>query len=182
LNGDIPWKIPEDSHYFKELTRDKVIVLGSISFNETGDQSHLSHARWKILVSTTTQQKDVASTRTKIARSFAEAMDIAKQLEDIDGRESDSDIDCWVVGGERLFEEALRHPAIHEVRLTRVDVEVQPPEPGEGEQPGIARFPASYRWDYRFKETQRWEGKESGKDSSRGLHYTFHVYQCFRLR
>lgn len=179
MNGSLPWNIPEDTSYFREITRDKVVVTGRVSFEETCDQSHLSHSRWKILISNTVgnEWKENSGSRTKVCTSFDEAMDIAYQLAITDGRNDTEDIDCWIVGGERLFEEAFRHPSIHELRLTRVKVNID-----EQHHQTIAKFPATYRWDYRFKEIEQREGNESETEIPRGLRYSFHVYQCFRPR
>lgn len=177
-NGKLPWDIPEDIRYFREVTKDKVVVTGRVSFEDTDDQSHLSQTRWNILISNSVNpdSKKLLGNKTKVARSFDEAMDIARHLASLDSRDDTNNIDCWVVGGERIFEEALRHPAIHELRLTRADIHV------DERHETIAKFPAKYRWDYRFKEIRQWEGEESGSDNSGRLRYLFHIYQCFRQR
>jgi dihydrofolate reductase len=179
VNGKIPWNLPEDTSYYREVTRGKVVITGRVSFEETCDQSHLSHARWTVLISRTShcRGEDTLGGKIKVCRSFDEAIDIANDLAITDGRDCSEDIDCWIVGGERVFEEAFRHPALHELRLTRIKVYVD-----DHQQGPVAKFPATYRWDYRFKEINKWEGTESGTAVQGDLRYSFHVYQCFRPR
>jgi len=179
VNGRIPWNIPEDTSYFRDVTRGKVVITGRVSFEETSDQSHLSHARWTVLISRTSHDrlKENVGSKIKLCRSFDEAIDIAYDLAIADGRNGSEDIDCWIVGGEHVFEEAFRHRSIHELRLTRINANID-----KHQQGAAAKFPATYRWDYRFKEINQWEGTESGTTIPCDLRYSFHVYQCFRPR
>jgi hypothetical protein len=108
----------------------------------------------------------------KIARSFNEALHIAREIasSDIDnkleaketlptaspGDSNDGDIpagtsnlQCWVVGGERLYAEALNHESASELHLSAVDKEI---DWSAASVERIARFPAKYRWDSNYQK------------------------------
>jgi dihydrofolate reductase len=100
----------------------------------------------------------------RVAASLGEALHIANRLS-VDSVESQvnepslpqlsspqspfkSDLMCWVAGGERLFEEALKHPSAKEVHLSIVNVDVDTTNIPVA---NVAKFPAKYRWDHNYK-------------------------------
>ena len=153
VNGGLPWSLPEDRKNFKALTTGKVLVVGRKTYEEEQDERHIDHADWCIVVSSSAPET-LGSEKVKVARSFPEALSLAKELcEDSD----ESSIDCWVAGGERIFEEALKHSSAQEVHLTVVQTEVDvanTPKSAEGELT-FAQFPSKYRWDRWFQEASR---------------------------
>uniref|UniRef100_A0A7S4JNT2 Bifunctional dihydrofolate reductase-thymidylate synthase n=1 Tax=Odontella aurita TaxID=265563 RepID=A0A7S4JNT2_9STRA len=179
VGGKLPWSIPEDWSYFESLTRDKVLIIGKRTFLEDETGKHISHARRCIVVSGTAVRaeypKDII-----IARNFLQALSLAKDLEDENCTE-ECKIDCWVGGGQRLYEEALGHVGAHELHLTTVqtdiDVVQSKTDLGNGYPLPVAMFPAKYRWDNHFKQIGQWQGEESGSISSSRLKYFFTVYE-----
>ena len=84
-----------------------------------------------------------------IARSFPEALHLANKV-DLSGVDKD-ELACWIVGGERLYSEALNHPSAQELHLTIVDTDID-----VSNQDAISKFPAKYRWDRHFAEISRY--------------------------
>jgi dihydrofolate reductase len=226
VNGQLPWRIPPDYQYFRDVTRHKIIIIGRISFEESPTQSHLNHARHVIVVSpsyynSNCHAKNVIIENSQVnvhiaislndALSKAHELLLPQQASDVSGVDSQtiitqhqsrskSDdtpasaysqfgpptlIDCWIAGGEKIFEQALIHPSIHEMRLTHVDLDVDEQGLTAEESQSIAKFPAPYRWDYRFKEIATWKGDGTGickATKKNDVEYSFHVYECFRPR
>ncbi|KAL7576652.1 hypothetical protein ACA910_005585 [Epithemia clementina (nom. ined.)] len=60
-------------------------------------------------------------------------------------------IDCWVAGGEKLYQEALQHPMAQFLHLTIFDQAVPVDELSSSTAATVARFPAKYRWDHKFR-------------------------------
>lgn len=58
-------------------------------------------------------------------------------------------IDCWVAGGEKLYQEALDHVNAQFFHLTVVDMIVD--DVDKYSKDAIARFPPKYRWDHKFR-------------------------------
>ena len=193
VNGKLPWRISEDFAYFKSITRDKVVILGRLSYEE----NEWKHTRKSIVVSSTLEENLVDTARTTVVRSFDEALNQAMKLandESIQYKLIDYDTSCkscsgsiiekgglvnkstfdmpWVLGGERIFEEALRHPAADELHLTKVQSNI---DLSNKYLTSFARFPPKYRWDTKFKEVQKWDGCGSSK-----LNYSFHIYKRIR--
>jgi len=149
LNGKLPWHLPEDRQSFKELTRDKILVIGRKTFEEEPNLCHIDHAaRCIILSKSLSQESFKSSSKITLSRSFREALHIAKNLSESFGSEKNSeDIHCWIAGGEKLYHEALLHPSAAELHLTVVDAEIDIERATD-----VARLPAKYRWDNKFKE------------------------------
>ena len=191
--GKLPWQIPQNYEYFKKITKNKIVILGRLSF----ENIEWMHASKSIVISSTLDKKSVDASRTKVARSFDEALqeamiiaeddsiqyksidyrsscNVCISMEDQDRYESDIDdniIDIWVLGGERIFEEALRHPGAEELRITKVDTEIDT----SSCKSRFVRFPPPYRWDRKFKQVQKWDGF-----GLPNFKYAFHVYKRVR--
>jgi dihydrofolate reductase len=169
LDGKIPWSVPHDRQYFRNLTKGKLIVLGKNSYHDTQDEKNISHASKCWVLSTTHDSSRLGSAR--VVRSLTEALnEMSLDVLEKQGYhplESESkllsrgtyqvndDLECWVCGGERVYEEALRHPSACELHLTVLDIEVDTASSLDGTFKKIARFPAKYRWDRYFTEVSR---------------------------
>jgi dihydrofolate reductase len=187
VDGRIPWNLPEDRVFFKDLTADKILVIGRKTFEEESNQCHISHVAQTIVVSRTLQSDDIDTSwqnSIHIARSFPEALHLANQLvEDSataslqDSKEDDDeDIHCWVAGGERLYNEAVLHPSARCLHLTVVDKNLDTVDSDE-----IARFPAKYRWDNKFKPISNQQEKVADRGDV-GLKFEHIVFERIRGR
>jgi dihydrofolate reductase len=169
VGGTLPWpKLTEDRAYFKNLTRNKILILGRKTLQENIALKHVSHVRRCIVVSKTLQQQHLQEYPNhfiSIAKSFPEALSLAKEYDNTSG----DDIDCWIGGGEKIYEEALQHPSAHQVHLTIVDLDV---DMNADEIKDIAMFPAKYRWDRNFKRISILKSSEESLHS-----FTTHVYE-----
>jgi dihydrofolate reductase len=119
------------------------------------------------------------SDRIRLARSFPEALSLAKELVEemalnkSDGSD-DKNVDCWVAGGENLYNEALLHPSARCLHLTVVDTDIDM-ETGE-----VVRFPAKYRWDNKFELETKEEVAPDSKHGKPG--FTQHAYRRLKGR
>jgi dihydrofolate reductase len=193
LHGALPWKSPTDRNLFKTLTKDRILIVGRKTLQEEQQQSlgHVRHTKYCIVVSTTTSNLDEllkgpASERDqdwhklKLAGSLDEALDMARRLEKYvdcandEGYDSPrSDLKCWVAGGERLFDEALKHSSVSEIHLSTVHVDV---DITNVPLDHVARFPAKYRWDHNYQELFSKLFDESSIQSSEPT-FTYQVYK-----
>jgi dihydrofolate reductase len=169
LHGSLPFKSPTDRNLFKGLTKDRILIVGRKTLQDEQHQSldHVRHAKYCIVVSTTSSdldkllngsesERDRDWRMLRLARSLDEALDKARELEkyvdcvnDEEHDSSRSKLKCWVAGGERLFDEALKHSSASELHLTTVHVDV---DITNVPLDHIARFPAKYRWDHNYQE------------------------------
>ena len=202
-NGTIPWpRSAQDRKNFKDLTKDKIMILGRTTYEEEPKQRHISHANHCIVVSATLPLKDLESsnqgapnTNLHVAKSFPEALELAKKIsiEDSNASEAHADdnnesIQCWVCGGERVYEEALQHPSAQEVHLTTMHLEIDIPTRTDqsesqtnddtssiGVIKAYAMFPKKEKWDERFQEVSRVEGGPTDMDPN-GPKFTYVTY------
>jgi dihydrofolate reductase len=115
----------------------------------------------------------------KLARSFDDAIELARELsitinnemnnnekyKKID-QENDNDndndnkqipsllsssynIQCWVAGGEKIYEEALKHKSASELHLSVLDMEIDLTSTAIT---NVTRFPSKYRWDHNYEK------------------------------
>lgn len=151
VNGGLPWKIPQDVERFKSLTGERILIVGRRTFEECPSLAHVNHTKYCIVISKSMKNFDdfqvetLQSCELKIAGSLTEALHLARTLvKDKDGHTTS--LQCWIGGGEKVFEEALRHPSAAEIHLSWVDVEIDITSSED-----FSRFPAKYRWDNKFK-------------------------------
>lgn len=161
-DGSIPWpRLAEDRNLFKTLTQDRILVIGRKTLEEQPNLRHVDHAKYCIVISTSMDETDLPRSENDspsllIARSFPEALDISRQISEegspngsfpmVDDDNDDNSLICWIAGGTKIYEEALKHPNLYEVHLSVVDLDVY-----FDNQDTVAVFPAKYRWDHKFE-------------------------------
>jgi dihydrofolate reductase len=155
-----------------------IIGRKTFSEDQVGDLNHIRHAKHCIVITQTIRSIEelLSNTRTastintmnddtfKVATSFEEALQVASELipnihiDEDDNKNnnssstssssSSSSLLCWVAGGERLYEEALKHSSVSELHLSTVDVRLPCLQTNADV---VSKFPAKYRWDHNFK-------------------------------
>ncbi|WP_438483241.1 dihydrofolate reductase [Oleiharenicola lentus] len=103
----LPFDIPEDKRWFHDQTAGQTVVLGRICY-ETWPQV-LADGRQPIVI---TSNQSLASSRVRVARNVAAALQIAQTLPG----------EIMVCGGQRIYEETL--PLADRLLLTLVHAEI----------------------------------------------------------
>ncbi len=106
--GKLLERIPDDMKFFRNMTLNKVIVMGRATFESFPDKKPLKN-RVNVVLSSTAkyQDKDIV-----LCRSKQEAMEF---LEPYSGD------DIFIIGGEAVYREFL--PYCDEVYITKIDKE-----------------------------------------------------------
>mgnify|MGYP005841968235 CR=1 FL=1 len=195
LNGNIPWtRCAQDRTIFKDLTRNGILIIGRHTYEEEPMQRHIDHTKFCIVISKTLQQGDIVipsnnpmDTQIKVAKSLPEALVIAKDIADENYTEETSDyssgnIICWVAGGQRIYEEALRHISATQVHLTTmsfdVDIKSAREESLKENKPlRSAMFPSKHNWDRPFKKVSEKELICDKDDPENSVKFTYEVYE-----
>lgn len=107
INNHLPWHLPVDMKYFKDMTMGKPIVMGRKSFEELG---RVLPGRPNIMI---TRQKDYTAEGLYAVPSLEAGIEKAKTF----GTE-----EIFITGGGEIFKMAL--PIIDRLYLTRVHAEV----------------------------------------------------------
>ena len=175
VDGKLPWNIPEDRSHFENITSGKTLIMGRKTFLEQGmdNFSHINHCQDVIIVSQTLSNDDIClfgrKTKSKLhlAGSFDEAIQLSSSfpIESTTQNESKANhesIHCWIGGGQRIYEEALRHPDALEIHLTIVqDMNFDQKEfYTQLKESKVSFFPAKYRYDNTFDKVDEKGGKE----------------------
>lgn len=122
VNNKLPWHLPEDLRYFKQVTMGKPIIMGRKTFESIGRPLP---GRTNIVIS---RQPDYAPKNVKVVASLETAIELAEDIALIDGAD-----EAMVIGGEQIYTQALARA--ERLYLTEVDAEID----------GDAWFPAFER-------------------------------------
>ena len=126
-NNELPWHIPADLKYFKQVTIGKPIIMGRLTYESIGKALP---GRTNIVVSTNTEFQAPGA---RVCNSLEGAINLAKELvRDLAMGE------VIIIGGEQIYRQAMPH--VKRLYLTRVKSVVE----------GDARFP-----DYREEEWEK---------------------------
>jgi dihydrofolate reductase len=126
----LPWHLPEELKYFRELTLGKPVIMGRQTFESIGSRP-LPRRRNIIL----TRQKDLMATGCEIAHSVTEAITLAGSSEEL-----------MVVGGAEIYEAFLSEA--HRIYLTIVHAHYE----------GDTFFPAVSWNEWELRSEKKWTG------------------------
>lgn len=100
-NGKLPWHIPEDLEYFKRITGNEPVVMGSKTWTSLPDRFKPLPGRPNVVMTTNTATAQ--EVRYKGAIAFCEDMvDVISAF-----KRATSYRNVWVIGGSALFEQVL---------------------------------------------------------------------------
>lgn len=119
INNKLPWHLPEDLRYFKQVTMSKPIIMGRKTYESIGRPLP---GRTNIVIS---RQEGYAPEGVKVVPSLEAAIELAESIGVIDGAE-----EAMVIGGAQIYEQALT--CADRLYLTQVHASVE----------GDAWFPA----------------------------------------
>jgi dihydrofolate reductase len=154
INNNLPWYLPEDLKYFKQVTMGKPIIMGRKTWESIGRPLP---GRTNIVITRNENYPEPEGVR--VVRTLDAAMELAEAVAEIDGAE-----ELMVIGGAGIYELCL--PKADRLYFTRVHAEVE----------GDAFFPEVdwNQWKLLGEEHHKAEGGH-GEDANR-YDYTFCVY------
>ena len=147
-NNKLPWYLPNDLKYFKQVTMGLPIVMGRKTFESIGKPLP---GRTNIVV---TRNTEWAADGVRAAHSLEEAFELAESIAEIDGRE-----ELMIIGGDQIYQSAL--PLVDRMYLTEVHAHVD----------GDAYFPKFDPADWREVGREDFEAVEPNP-----YDYSFVVY------
>ena len=148
-DNDLPWRIPEDLKYFKNVTMGLPLVMGRKTFESIGKPLP---GRPHFIV---TRNKEWSHEGVSVSSSLEGAIEAAKAQAERDGKDR-----VMIVGGAEIYLQVL--PQVDRLYLTRVHCEIE----------GDAFFPElNYE---EWNEVSRKSGENSGQN---GYEYSFFVYE-----
>lgn len=121
-NNKLPWYLPNDLKYFKQVTMGLPIVMGRKTYESIGRPLP---GRTNIVV---TRNTNWSADGVKSVNSLECAFELAESIAEIDGRD-----EVMIIGGDQIYQSAL--PLVDRIYLTEVHADVA----------GDAYFPAFER-------------------------------------
>lgn len=106
--GDLPWHMPVDLKYFKQLTMNHAMIMGRTTYESIGRPLP---GRTTIVLSRSATD-DTFAKGVLVARSLEDAIQSAGSLDNRDGDE------IFITGGSQIYDLAL--PRVDRIYLTRI--------------------------------------------------------------
>jgi len=147
INNKLPWHLPEDLKYFKQVTMGKPIIMGRKTFDSI---KRPLPGRTNIVI---TRDKSYQHDGVRVVHSLMEAIDLAESICLIEGQD-----EAMVIGGSEIYNQSL--PQCDRLYLTQVHADVE----------GDAHFPAFDAGDWQELGRQDFEA-----DGCNPYNYSFIV-------
>ena len=111
INNKLPWYLPNDLKYFKQVTLGKPIIMGRKTFESIGKPLP---GRTNIII---TRNPHWTAEGIKVVHSLDQAYQLAEAVCEIDGQN-----ELMIIGGDQIYQSSL--PDIDRVYLTQVHAKV----------------------------------------------------------
>lgn len=111
-DNKLPWYLPNDLKYFKQVTMGKPILMGRKTFESIGKPLP---GRCNIVM---TRDQSWSAEGVRVAHSLEDAVSLASQIAEIDGQD-----ELMIIGGDQIYQLAL--PKADRLYLTEVHAEVE---------------------------------------------------------
>jgi len=152
-DNQLPWHLPNDLKYFKNVTLGKPVVMGRKTYESIGRPLP---GRTNIVI---TRQADYqppgANDSVKVVASLAAARQLAEQVCQEDGQD-----EAMIIGGAEIYSQAL--PLVDQMYLTEVHAELE----------GDAWFP-----EFDRSAWKKVSGEDHPAEGKNPFAYSFNVYQ-----
>ena len=112
INNALPWHLPNDLKYFKQVTMGKPIIMGRNTFESIGRPLP---GRRNIVI---TRNPDYQAEGIDVVSSLDAAIQLGEDICLIDGHE-----EVMVIGGAQIYELTL--PQADRLYITHVDAEIE---------------------------------------------------------
>ncbi len=149
IDNALPWKLPKDLQYFKQVTMGKPVIMGRKTYQSIGrplpDRSNI----------VITRDAAYNPAGVQVVNSLDEALELAKVVCDKDGVS-----EAMVIGGAQIYQQAM--PMVDTLYITEVNAVIE----------GDAFFPSV---DYSLYAEQ--SRQDCVADDSNPYSYSFVTYK-----
>ena len=112
INNNLPWYLPNDLKYFKQVTMGKPILMGRKTYESIGKPLP---GRTNIVL---TRDKTWSAEGVKPVNAIEQAFQLAESISEIDGQD-----EMMIIGGDQIYQSTLAD--IDRIYLTKVHAEVK---------------------------------------------------------
>lgn len=159
-NNKLPWRLKREMEYFNRMTTDdahkNVVIMGRKTWSSIPPKYRPLEDRTNVVLSRTVSTIEDRESVDHIFSSLPDALEGVSQLRN-KGQ-------VWVVGGQSIYEEALRLPQCKRIYLTKIDKEFE----------CDTFFPEIDESIFKLTDDPEVPTEEQEED---GIKYKFHVYE-----
>ena len=118
FKGDLPWNLPGDLKHFAKITKasaenkQNAVIMGRNTWDSIPPKFRPLKGRTNVILSSSLTQADVPQD-VLVADSHANAWEQLASIDNLD--------QIFVIGGARVYQEAMEHKYVHKLILTSVD-------------------------------------------------------------
>lgn len=116
-DGKIPWRIPEDTKIFRKLTENNIIVMGRLTWDSLPIKP--LPKRKNIII---TSHPELYNNKLNENLSEVETYDSIESYmkKNEDSQEDNQTKEIFIIGGQQLYTEALKHPMCNKIYLSLI--------------------------------------------------------------
>ncbi|PCH92147.1 MAG: diacylglycerol kinase [Bacteroidetes bacterium] len=111
-NNDLPWSLPKDMKFFKEITLDHHVIMGRKNYLSIPDKYRPLPNRTNVII---TRQEGFVAEDCIVAHSIVEAIAAAKER---------GEKEAFIIGGGEIFKQALTSNLVDRMYITRIHAEI----------------------------------------------------------
>jgi dihydrofolate reductase len=153
IDNTLPWHLPNDLKYFKQVTMAKPIIMGRKTYESIGRPLP---GRTNIVI---TRQADYQAEGIVVVNSLQQALDKAEDISFVAGHE-----EVMVIGGAEIYQQALLQA--DRLYITHVHAEID----------GDAFFPQVDWNDWQEIKSESHQADPEGSEKRNPFDYSFVVY------
>lgn len=150
IENDLPWHLPNDMNYFKETTKNSVVIMGRKNYLSIPNKFRPLPGRINIIL---TRKKDFSADKCIVTNSLEHAIELAH-------KEQKKNI--FIIGGGLVYQYALDHNLVDTIYLTRVHAKIE----------GDTFFPKLNMTNWKIIDEKRHE-----KDKEHKFPFTFYTLE-----
>merc|ERR1719182_1388761 len=101
-DGNLPWKLPADLKYFKEVTTRgglNAVVMGRKTWDSIPSKFRPLPGRLNVVVSRKHREEVTDNPKVEVVSSYPDALALLKKRLEVET--------AWIIGGASLYQEAL---------------------------------------------------------------------------
>lgn len=154
IDNTLPWHLPNDLKYFKQVTMAKPIIMGRKTYESIGRPLP---GRTNIVI---TRQSDYQAEGIVVVHSLQEALDQAEDIGFVGAHD-----EVMVIGGAEIYQQALLQA--DRLYITHVHADVE----------GDASFPKVNWLDWQEAKREDYSADPEGSEKRNPYDYSFVVYE-----
>ncbi|MBX9767096.1 MAG: dihydrofolate reductase [Bdellovibrionales bacterium] len=120
IQGKLPWHIPEDLKFFREMTLNCVCIMGRKTFDSIGRKP--LPKRLNIVVSRSALAETASVANVRVVKSLEEALDLAASEIENSGLDLKWRPEIMIIGGGEIYRQSLSWT--DKIYLTEVEIEL----------------------------------------------------------